>query len=174
MANDKNKLPAWMNSRAVGTLGFAASLLTAVVGLGAYIQAAVGGFQDEMHAEFAVLREEFTVLRQEFSVLREEFSVLREEFSVLREEVTVLRKEVAVLREEVKDMRAELNQFRTEVRADIVKLETGQKMLVGQVAELRNDMRRLDDRVRAVEVELATLRSTASVSEEVAALEAGA
>lgn len=146
MANDKNNLPAWMNSRAVGTLGFAASLLTAVVGLGAYIQAAVGGFQDEMHAEFAVLREE----------------------------VTVLREEVAVLREEVKDMRAELNQFRTEVRADIVKLETGQKMLVGQVAELRNDMRRLDDRVRAVEVELATLRSTASVSEEVAALEAGA
>ena len=146
MANDKNNLPAWMNSRAVGTLGFAASLLTAVVGLGAYIQAAVGGFQDEMHAEFAVLREE----------------------------VTVLREEVAVLREEVKDMRAELNQFRTEVRADIVKLETGQEMLVGQVAELRKDMRRLDDRVRAVEVELATLRSTASVSEEVAALEAGA
>ena len=92
----------------------------------------------------ALVQTSFSGLRDEFAGLRGEFTHLRGEFTGLRGEFTGLRGEFTGLRHEMKEMRQELN-------AKIGKLDDRLRAVEIDAAAIRVGVLGLDARVRVVE-----------------------
>ncbi len=86
------------------------------------------------------LREDVTELREDVTELRRDFTTLRGEFSELREDFTILRGEFVELRGDV-----------TTLRGHVALLAEGQKVLLEDMAEVKQIVRGHEARITALE-----------------------
>ena len=132
-------LPNWLNGQTAVLVAIFGLLLTAYL---------------DLRAEFRDVRAEIAALGSD---LRAEIADLRTE---VRSEIASVRSELGA---DIAQLRTELHDFRAEVRADIARLDAGQRALAAEVGKLREDMHGLEERLRAVEVRSASGEPSPSV-----------
>ena len=128
-------LPEWLDGRTV-------TLLAAFIALGALIQ-----------TSFSDMRQELSTFRAEMGTFRAEMVTLRAEMGTMRDQIGKVQGEIGAMRGEMyrlgKELTARIDGVREQLRGEIHGLRV----------ELRADIAKLDDRLRAVEIDVAAIRT---------------
>ena len=157
--NDKSKrsmLPEWLDGRTV-------TLLAAFIALGALIQTSFSDMRQDIstiRAEMGNMRGEMGAMRGEIATIRGEMGTIREAMGTVREEMGTVRDQLGTAQGEIGTLRGEMYRLGKELTA---RIDGVREQLRGEIhglrVELRADIAKLDDRLRAVEIDVAAIRT---------------
>ena len=101
----------------------------------------------------ALIQTSFSDMRQDISTIRAEMGTMRGEMGTMRDQIGTMQGEMGSMRGEMyrmgKELTARIDGLREQLRGEIHGLRV----------ELRADIAKLDDRLRAVEIDVAAIRT---------------
>ena len=157
--NDKSKrsmLPEWLDGRTV-------TLLAAFIALGALIQTSFSDMRQDLstfRAEMGTFRAEMGTFRAEVGTMRDQMGTMRDQIGKVQGEIGTMRDQIGKVQGEIGTLRGEMYRLGKELTA---RIDGVREQLRGEIhglrVELRADIAKLDDRLRAVEIDVAAIRT---------------
>ena len=164
--NDKSKrsmLPEWLDGRTV-------ALLAAFIALGALIQTSFSDMRQDLstfRAEMGTFRAEMGTFRAEMGTFRAEMGTMRDQMGTMRDQMGTMQGEMGTMRDQIGKVQGEIGAMRGEMyrlgKELTARIDGVREQLRGEIhglrVELRADIAKLDDRLRAVEIDVAAIRT---------------